>query len=555
MRRVIVLILVSLMLAGSILGAVMTYHVVDWQLYRRDTVDLDLRGQAVSVSHYEKLCRKLPDARIRWDVPFQGTALAEDTRELTLTALSREDARVLAEYLPQLRKVNALECADYENLALLKQLRPGVQVEYRVPLNGRNFSGSALQVTLEEPGEEDLIRLNYLPQLSTVAVTGGQPEILEALEAFCADQGISLLCRIRGQDYSADTTVLDVTGITDKELATLQLMPMLRRVTLREPAAAAESLIALREQRAGLDLHWEKTVLGVTFGEDAQKIDLTQVLSLAQGQSPEEKSAYQLCAEHPCLGVDEPEPASVKLLQQHPLPDRTPDTAAMIREVEAAMPYFPEAQTLLMLGCFLDNDKMDAFRTDHLEDYQVVWLVQCGKVATRTDAKFFMPTKYHVYYFQDFESGNLRYLHNIVALDLGHMNISDISFVEEMPDLEYLILAHTSVQKIEALANCKKLKFLEVDWTAVQDLTPLQSCTVLEDLNVGNTWCDLEPLQEMTWLKNLWMIGRNYDLDLVAALPNTHIQVAGTATVDMGWREKPNYFAMRDILQMFYMDW
>ena len=142
-----------------------------------------------------------------------------------------------------------------------------------------------------------------------------------------------------------------------------------------------------------------------------------------------------------------------------------------------------------------------------------------------------------------------------MAVDIGHMNVSDISFVEYMPNLEYLILAHTSVQYIEPIRSCKKLKFLELDWTGIRDLTPLQDCTALEDLNIGNTGVSVEPLIQMPWLKNVWMIFKKSAYILTQALPDTRVVSSGNATVASGWRDLPNYYAMRDWLKMYYMSW
>ena len=123
-------------------------------------------------------------------------------------------------------------------------------------------------------------------------------------------------------------------------------------------------------------------------------------------------------------------------------------------------------------------------------------------------------------------------------------------------NLEYLILAHTEVQYIDAISNCKKLKYLELDWSCIRDVSPLVECTALEDLNLGKTWPDITPILEMTWLKNLYMIqGSGGDAwKCTQALPNTRVVASGEYTVSNGWRHLPNYYKMRDILGMYYMD-
>jgi len=119
------------------------------------------------------------------------------------------------------------------------------------------------------------------------------------------------------------------------------------------------------------------------------------------------------------------------------------------------------------------------------------------------------------------------------------------------------VLAHTDVRSIEPIRSCKKLKFLEVDWSAVSDFEPLLDCTALEDLNVGNTYGNLDVIGEMTWLKNLWMVGcsRGPASRLSQSMTDTRVMVSGSATVANGWRNLDNYYAMRDIMGMFYMKW
>ena len=95
-----------------------------------------------------------------------------------------------------------------------------------------------------------------------------------------------------------------------------------------------------------------------------------------------------------------------------------------------------------------------------------------------------------------------------------------------------------------------------MDWTAIQDFSPLLDCTGLQDLNIGLTPANIAPIRKMTWLKNLWMIFRKDEAYVTSqALPDTKVVCGGSATVDSGWRDLPNYYAMRDCLKMYYMSW
>ena len=90
----------------------------------------------------------------------------------------------------------------------------------------------------------------------------------------------------------------------------------------------------------------------------------------------------------------------------------------------------------------------------------------------------------------------------------------------------------------------------------VTDYSPLLNCTALEDLNIGQTFGEVDDIIKMTWLKNLWMVKCGLDKCIQAqeTLTETNVVYAYPDPV-VGWRALPNYFAMRDELFMFYMRW
>ena len=208
-------------------------------------------------------------------------------------------------------------------------------------------------------------------------------------------------------------------------------------------------------------------------------------------------------------------------------------------------------------ACDIENEDMAAYRDRVRDKYKVVWTVRLGpSIALRTDKDNFMPNHFGVGRLFDDYAYNLRYCEDMVCLDVGHMTLTDISFVEFMPKLKYLILAWTEVQYIEPIRSCKNLIWLELDNSCIRDYSPLVDCTALEDLNIGKTFCDITPITQMTWLKNLYMIfGDAGDAwKCTQALPDTHVVASGDATVGGGWRRLPNYYDMRDCLGMYYMN-
>lgn len=177
---------------------------------------------------------------------------------------------------------------------------------------------------------------------------------------------------------------------------------------------------------------------------------------------------------------------------------------------------------------------------------------------TMTDDTWFMPIKKGEYYFKQDHAFNLRYCEDMVCIDLGHSRIKDVDFAAFMPHLKYLIVTESAVQDISGLSNCKELIYFENKFSIVRDLTPLLGCTALEDLSLEapEYLADMSPVYQMTWLKNLFIAKCPSRVFQAAqeALPDTRVDFRGlSAKTGQGWRNLPNYYAMRDFLGMPYM--
>ena len=503
-------ILLAAVVAGGVAWSLFHYHIVDFRFYAKDAENLDLRQKQITTRHYDKIRRKLPDCEILWNVPFQEGTLPSDAKEVSITALSEEEVDVLC-YLTDLETVRAEQCADYPQLLHLRQRLPETRVLYAVPLNGEKYDQDTKEVTLSAVTAAEIDLLRCLPDVTAVTVDGkGSMDNFDLLRAYCHEQEIDFRLSLAGEAFSDGDTAVTVTGISNEDLPLLQLMPQLETLHLDAPKADAERIVALRQQYPGVQITWNREICGKTVTTEDRDIDLSDVAVTELGP------------------------------------------------VEEAMAYFPDAVSLYLGEPAIENEEIAAYRERVREDYKVVWTVTCGKkLKTRTDATFFYPTGSHVYYFNDEEAYNLRYCEDMICIDIGHMSIHNIDFVAFMPNLQYLILAHTQVQYIEPIRNCKKLKFLELDWSCIRDYSPLEDCTALEDLNIGKTYANIEPITRMTWLKNLWMIQGSTSgyYKAAQALPDTKVVFAGDATVASGWRNLPNYFAMRDALGAEYMTW
>ena len=500
--------LVLISVAIGLVWHMQHYRMVDFKFYPKDAQSLDLRGEEVSIKHFNKLSRSFPDCEILWDVPFQDALYSSNTDTLTVQTLTSGDVEML-DYFPQLQTLHAEDCTDYSLLLALMTRRPELQVYYQLTLDGKTYDQNAQSIRLNGVTAEELALLPCLRQLKSVVIGGGEDLTnVDAVRDYCHEKGLELAVAVGDATIVETAKTLEATGITDGELALLQYLPQLEQVHLIDPVASAENVLALRDSRTDLDVSWELVVWGILCTSEDEEIDLSE------------------------------------------------GTYATLEAVEQAMEYFPDAETVFLGLCGIDNEEIAAYRERSREKYKVVWVVDLsGKMQVRTDIDNFMPSRDGWGYVRDGEIDNIRYCEDLICMDIGHMGVKDVSFLETLVNLEYLILAHTEVQYIDAISNCKKLRFLELDWSCIRDLSPLVECTALEDLNIGNTWPDITPVLEMTWLNNLYMIfGSGGDAwKATQALPDTHVVASGNATVGSGWRKLPNYYAMRDILGMPYM--
>lgn len=503
---------ILLIAAGVLIWCVTQYVFVGLHAYPRDAALLDLRGEKVTASQYEKLAEKLPDCEIYWNVAFQGKVYPNATASLTVQTLSERDL-VTLDYFTRLKTVDARDCTDYANLKALEERRPELTVDYGIKLGETAFDRGAKEITLETIGEEEVSRLSYMENLKTVTVQGGGSiKGYKALQSYCHDRGIAFMAEMGGKKVADDTQNVTVENASEADLSLLTLLEDMTQLTLVNPKATPETVFSLEVALPSVKVSWNVQIGDLVFTPETTEVDLSTV------------------------------------------------KVNSIDEVEQAMSYLPNVKSLFMGEQEISHDDMAAFRDRVREQYKVVWYIRLGKSnPIRTDITYFMPGRdCHIYNvaFSDATSYNIRYCEDLVAVDVGHLGVKDVSWVASLTNLEYLILAHTPVQYIDGIENCKKLKWLELDWSGIRTLDPLKGCTALEDLNIGNAFPDVSALKEMPWLKNVYMIlGSGKDAAMLAqALPNTHVVASGTATVASGWRRLPNYYAMRDALHAYYMN-
>lgn len=406
----------------------------------------------------------------------------------------------------------------------IRSLLPACSITWSVPFQGEYLSENTSVLTVSTLTSEDVQAMRYLPRLSQVNADGCTDyELLLHLKDLYPNVNVSYQVELGGTDYPNTTRELTLENPDLEELERMvPYLPELEYVALTGALPQPEVLAQLQDRLPDVALDWVITAFDREFSSLDTFIDLSRI--------------------------------SMK------------DT----EEVERIIPLFRDLEQIDMLQCGLSNQTMDALNK-RWPDTKVVWQVYLCGTAYRTDAKYYMPVKYGVGTFSSAAIADLRYCSDMLVVDLGHYGVNDVSFVEYMPNLTYLLVCQTAITDMTPIGNCKNLKCLELFGTNCDDLWPLVNLTNLENLNIADAPCverrgidyaryevfsDVTPLYRMTWLDRLWMsntrLGREGRNALREALPDTDQIFFAYSATSAGWRHTPSYYDMRDIVEMIY---
>lgn len=474
---------------------------------------LDLRGTGLTKAQYDSLTQQLPRCRILWDIPFQGQLLSQDAEVLTLTSLTAEEVDLL-DHLPRLLFIDARECEEYELLQLLQQRHPRCAVVYSVTIDDTDWDFRETALTLEDADVRHLQELlPYLPDVASILLTGSlpSPEELGQLQAQFPQIEIRWETRLGSVTLETGQQAADLREAQLDSAAQLEAVlpwyPELARIDLRGSSLQEQEIRALADKFPGITFLFDMTIAGITVSTDAEEIDIS-------GHALENVS-----------------------------------------QIEEVLPYFPNLKKVVMCGCGIDNETMDALNRRY-EDIRFVWSVYMGPILLRTDATWFMPFKWGAQVTTE-DLYNLRYCTDMVCIDIGHMEVSSCEWAAYMPDLKYLLMADTQVSDLTPLKDLKNLIYLELFLTQVTDLSPLVGCTALEDINLCYTYGDPRPLLEIKTLQNIWWSGGwglpTYAHQFRENNPDIRLEYNTLSSTGGGWRELQNYYDMRDLLGMGYM--
>lgn len=221
-----------------------------------------------------------------------------------------------------------------------------------------------------------------------------------------------------------------------------------------------------------------------------------------------------------------------------------------------------------MCDCGLSNETMEELKK-RFPEIKFVWKVTLGLWTIRTDCVAFSTLKDGTitYRLTNDDVKVLKYCTDMVALDLGHNKVTDISFLQYMPKLRILILVDNRVEgyddryisDLSWLKYTPELRYLEFFVGSVSDISFMYDLPNLVDLNISyNPISEVEYLMKFPKLERLYiehtlLTEEDYKL-LQQTYPDAQIVYYGEGSVDQGWREHERYFAMIDMYHNNYVN-
>ena len=392
-----------------------------------------------------------------------GCGKQEAVTETTTAPPETTDPKYLATELQMIVTYENLgDLEKYENLTLLDatgstaypalevyaQSHPDVSIIYTVDLGKKSVAHGTPEITLtaEETDYETLMtNLSYLKDTKKLILpkTCLTADELSNLQNEYPNLDISYTLGLAGQEFTADTTSLDLSQLTSGQLNAAQevlaRLPQLETVELMRADGTSSLSQAdvewLVNAAPNASFHYTFTLFGKQIATNDIKVEFKD-LSLTEDDIP---------------------------------------------ALRQALAIMTDCDAFVLDNCGLDNETMASIREDYPRT-ELVWRIQFGKYSAWTNAE----TIRAVYNVFDDTCENLKYCWRTKYMDIGHNEtLTDLSFVGYMPDLEILIASGCAVKQLDGFENCKKLEFLELAYCyKLQSIDPLAGCENLRNLNI-----------------------------------------------------------------------
>ncbi|MBQ1633020.1 MAG: leucine-rich repeat domain-containing protein [Clostridia bacterium] len=408
-----------------------------------------------------------------------------------------------------------------EQIAALIDAYPALDFRYEVSVGPLSVSPFISEIDASDPETGCTVAdiaeaLPYLKALTIIHLGARTPEELNAELPLLPEGLAEYSVAIYGLEIAPNAETLDLTGLdapsADTLAAALPYLPKLNTVVLgsREDPALAASFRAAAPA-LNIDCQYRFSYQDIELDESTETLDLTKI--------------------------------------------RITD----VDELKRVLSWLPNVTHVEMVGCGLDNETMAALR-DEFPEKGIVWEISLGFWGKlRTDATAYTTRSSKSddemkYRLTSEKLQPIQYCTELIALDLGHQQIEDISCLAGLTKLQILILADNRISDLTPLASMHDLIYLELFMNRISDVSPLSGLTNLKDLNICTNYIsDLTPFYSLTSLERLWYSNNKYTLEdhnaLQEHLPNCICDRTVWQETEHGWREHERYFWMRSFFK------
>ena len=421
--------------------------------------------------------------------------------ETVTMAAQAEDFAALEDCV-NLKQLDLTGSTCYDLILNYIRNHPNVDVIYEAPLGNLMLSDSETEAALE-PGTYDLDslrrQLHYLPNLTSLALpkTSLTMEELSALTDPFPELQVAYSIDLLGKEYLPDTTSADFSNVSASGMAQItekfSMLPQLTEVTL-PGELTMEEVKALMDRFPEITFHYTFDLFGKTLTLETERVEYLDVAIGNQGES----------------------------------------------QIRAALDIMPNCTYLKLENCGFSHDTLASIRDDY-PDTKIVWRVtfgEGGQYSLLTDET----TLRTVYGVENSDGQYLKYCTGLKYIDMGHnTTLTDISFIEHMPDLEIVILSGSSITNVDPFANCKKLEWLELaNCYALTDISALETCESLRFLNICfSKVTDLTPIENLP-LERFLYLSPQIDQATRTAFEESHpdcwVRFTGQDPYSLGWR-------------------
>ncbi len=465
------------------------------------------------------------------NTPAEPTTTVPPTTEPPVEQLAvvvTEDTIGLLEQYPALKTLDLTGSTCYEAIAAYVQKHPSVDVTYTVKLGTVAVSNKDTALVLD-PGlcDYDTLaqNLSYLPAIETVSLprTTYSAQEIVALQGLYPDIAWDYTMILLGQELTAETTELNLSVLESERVpevaGKLSLFPNIAKVELMDGAGQSQLSIAdvkaLQEGAPNTLFHYTFELFGKQVATTDERIEFVNQTIGNEGEA----------------------------------------------ELRSALDILQGCSYLLLDDCGFDNEVLAKVRDDY-PNTEVVWRIHVWQRSWLTDTD----TIRAVYHVDDNNCEPFKYCTKTKYVDMGHNEeLTDISFISYMPDLEIVILSGSPITDLTPFANATKLVFLELAYCGhIEDVTPLKGCTSLANINLSYTKVsDISALYELP-LEQLCAVKSKIKWasweKILEVRPDCAIRYDGSQPYGTGWRYKKSgaytdiYKKVREVFNLDEVD-